>query len=424
MMQAVRFLPFVASLLFGLYIAPQAIAVFAQSADEQKTGQSQFGHSVANTGRKKKKREKKEIQKLIASAPSMVTEDTDVIRVDTMLVINDVLVVNKYGEAVEGLTKNDFRIFEDESPQEISIFTRGSESSSIPRSIVLVIDHSSSQLAYLKNSIEAAKVLVRKLPANDRMAIVTDDIEMLASFTTDKDLLTRKLDELLEQTFENKVGKSKQYSALMAVLNEMFRGDDLRPIVIFQTDGDELMGLKRENSVPGAASFRFEDIVNAAEAGGVTIYSVIPSLSFVGLSGDVKRERAKADLQDGGKLLYQIRQMNYIIPKKGYSDRFLELWAEARARDEAAVAEIAKSTGGWHENLESPDQADEVYDRILEGINTRYMIGYYPTNAARDGRPRKITVRINNDPGYEIWGKKKYIAPLGYNPSQFQEKDP
>ena len=104
--------------------------------------------------------------------------------------------------------------------------------------------------------------------------------------------------------------------------------------------------------------------------------------------------------------------------------RALEAQTPRPSLDSNAVAEIAKSTGGWHENLESPDQADEVYDRILEGINTRYMIGYYPTNAARDGRPRKITVRINNDPGYEIWGKKKYIAPLGYNPSQFQEKDP
>jgi hypothetical protein len=35
-------------------------------------------------------------------------------------------------------------------------------------------------------------------------------------------------------------GRSSQFSALMATVREMFTEEDIRPVVIFQTDGDEL----------------------------------------------------------------------------------------------------------------------------------------------------------------------------------------
>ena len=120
----------------------------------------------------------------------------------------------------------------------------------MPRTIVLIIDYSGSQLAYLKNSVAAAKVLVDKLGPRDRMAIVTDDVEMLIDFTGDKKKLKDELDELLDRTtlktrgvFRRgktlRVGRSMQYSALMATLNEAFDEEDVRPVIIFQTDGDE-----------------------------------------------------------------------------------------------------------------------------------------------------------------------------------------
>lgn len=424
-MRTISYLLCAASLTIGLCLAPQSIAVFAQSQGNGSAVQKNFGHSLEDFEKKKKQKRKNErLQPGREFTPAAISGDLDVIRVDTTLVVNDVLVVDREGHSVEGLNSKDFAVFEDGVEQSISIFSKGSESSAIPRSIVLVIDHSSSQLPYLKNSIDAAKVLVRSLPNTDRMAIVTDDVEMRIDFTTDRELLARKLDELLEETYEGKIGKSKQYSALLATLNEAFRGDELRPIVIFQTDGDELMGLKNDASIPGATTYRFSDIVTAAEDAGVTVYSVIPSMSFMGLSGDVKKERARRDLIDGGRLLYQIRNLRYPVNRKGFTDKFLELWADARARDESAVAEIARATGGWHGNLETPDQAAEVYAKILKGINQRYMIGYYPENQERDGKLRKITVRINNDPGYAIWGKKRYIAPLDRNIVQSPESEP
>jgi hypothetical protein len=98
---------------------------------------------------------------------------------------------------------------------------------------VLVIDYSGSQFPYIKNSVDAAAVLVDKLGPRDRMAIVTDDVEMLVDFTNDKRELKKKLNTLLEKSKGNdgflgvggtrqQFGKSAQYSALMATLKEAF----------------------------------------------------------------------------------------------------------------------------------------------------------------------------------------------------------
>lgn len=47
---------------------------------------------------------------------------------------------------------------------------------------------------------------------------------------------------------------------------------------------------------------------------------------------------------------------------------------------------------------------------ILTDIDRRYVIGYYPTNRARDGKRRKVQIEIRNHPEYVVWGQKTYFA--------------
>ena len=102
------------------------------------------------------------------------TED-DVIRIDTLLVAADLLVLDKQGNPVRGLAANDFSITEDGVPQQVGHFLLG-DTNGISRSIVLIIDYSGSQFPYINNSVAAAKVLVDQLKPADQMAIVTDDV--------------------------------------------------------------------------------------------------------------------------------------------------------------------------------------------------------------------------------------------------------
>ena len=79
-----------------------------------------------------------------------------------------------------------------------------------------------------------------------------------------------------------------------------------------------------------------------------------------------------------------------------------------------AAAHGAGSSGEVYRRMdrifEQPSQADEIYTRILTDIDRRYVIGYYPTNRARDGKRRKVQIEIRNHPEYVVWGQKTYFA--------------
>jgi VWFA-related protein len=343
-------------------------------------------------------------------------EDEDVVKVNTDLVVSDVLVVNQQGYPVRGLRQEDFIVKEDSQPQEISSFSIGS-SDAVPRSIVLIIDYSNSQLPYVITSVEAAKTLVDKLNPRDRMALVTDDVKLLVDFTSDKQLLKAELDGLKKRAMSGWLGRSKQYDALMATLNELFSGDEERAIIIFQTDGDQLEALgaaappELRPYVP-AKKFSFEDLLTAAERARVTIYSIIPGVRFAGLSGLELLDHARRDWENRLKANAQLHPGAKLPePTMTPPDEVLQRNAEHWTRLHLGVVGVAKITGGWAQYLEQPEQAEQLYAQILNDINQRYVMAYYPTNRKRDGMRRKVSIEIRGHPEYVIVGRKSYFAP-------------
>src|SRR6185369_16397667 len=81
--------------------------------------------------------------------------------------------------------------------------------------------------------------------------------------------------------------------------------EDLRPIIIFQTDGDEIPMLKGpdynnlvkpylgypKNHIK-ERTFSFDDVQVALERSHVTLYNVIPGIRFVGLTGQALEDAA------------------------------------------------------------------------------------------------------------------------------------
>ncbi|HEX7314113.1 MAG TPA: VWA domain-containing protein [Pyrinomonadaceae bacterium] len=363
-------------------------------------------------------------------------DDDEVVRVETALVVCDVLVLDAKGRAVRGLKREDFLITEDGRPQEVGTFAPG-DSANVPRSIVLVIDYSGSMLPFIENSVEAAKTLVDKMAPRDRMALVTDDVELLADFTRDKAVLKAKLEGLKRKATSKggspftRFGRSRQYSALMATLREMFDEEDTRPIVIFQTDGDELASL-RDSSVPifeppkpprlsdeewqairaGAwanrRQFSLADVLRTAEASRATVYTVIPGVRLIGLAPGEEPEKAKA-------LRAALEKSMRPSGIKG-ADEFRKVSIEYTLRhtppQQLALFGLSKLTGGWTDFIEEPAQAADVYARILSDINQRYVVGFYPTNKERDGKQRRrVQIEVSGHPEYTVWGRKSYYAP-------------
>ena len=77
-----------------------------------------------------------------------------------------------------------------------------------------------------------------------------------------------------------------------------------------------------------------------------------------------------------------------------------------------ALSAVAPRSGGWTEFLETPDQAEGIYNRILADINHRYIVGYYPTNKTHDGARRKIKFEVKGHPEYYVLGRTSYYAPV------------
>ncbi|MFN7999837.1 MAG: VWA domain-containing protein [Acidobacteriota bacterium] len=197
--------------------------------------------------------------------------------------------------SLTGFKQTDFIVNEDSQP-EIAAFSTG-DGLSVPRSFVLIIDYSGSQLPYLRTSIEAAKTLVDKLAPKDRMAIVTDDVELVVEFTQDREKLKLALDSLKQRALSSRsLGQSAQLSALLATLRELVKEEE-RPIILFQTDGDELYRLhpiKEDSSRPGqrVREYSFEDVYQALAHSRTTLYTIIPGIQLLGVSAEEQMKRA------------------------------------------------------------------------------------------------------------------------------------
>jgi VWFA-related protein len=385
------------------------------------------------------------------------SDDDDVIKIETSLVVSELLVLDKQRRPVQGLKQSDFVITEEGTPQQVGHFLLG-DNRSLPRSIVLIIDYSGSQFPYIQNSVAAAGVLIDKLGPLDLMAIVTDDVEVLADFTNNKRELKKKLNTLLEKSrggndgflgiggTRRQFGKSAQYSALMATLKEAFDEEDQRPIIIFQTDGDEAEYLRNSIIVPtlppdlppelvakvqneieqkrqlqrsSMTEFSLEDVYGTVEKSRATIYTVVPGAKLIGLTPEQQLATLMAEDE---------RAINEMLPtlskkareafierqearKKVAPIQVLRMRAEESAKLQEALAAVAPLSGGWTEFLEQPAQAQGIYSRILSDISQRYIVGYYPTNKERDGKRRRISFEVKGHPEYTVLGRRSYYAP-------------
>lgn len=374
----------------------------AQSDTQERPGPRDFGSSLKRLKWDPEKGTAVETRKPGDRPRSQ--SDGDVVRVETNLVICDVQVRDRSGHIVEGLTQNDFQVTEDALPQHIEHFSLGNDQR-VGRSIVLLIDYSGSQSPYIKSSVAAAKILVDQLGPKDIMAIVTDDVALLVEFTRDKTRLKQALDSLVKKSAARDYGRSSQFSALMATVREMFTEADIRPVVIFQTDGDELFSLQPSNppifSIPDAylppgttkiapSSFSLRDIYQAIEKSRALVYTVIPGIRVIGPASENAREWSISPASASGK---HVRV------------------SLTETRSWFQLAASGAAIGGWTSYLETPRQAPEIYRSILADINTRYVIGYYPTNKAHDGSQRKVVVEVRGHPEYSISGRRSYIAP-------------
>src|SRR2546423_1476703 len=227
------------AVILGLGLA--ALPASAAKPDEQKTTRTMFGSSLKRLKwHKTKQAAVEEPVKADGKKPKENTDADAAINLKTLLVTFDVLVTDaSHAHVIEGLGKDDFVVSEDDQPQFVATFARGDDTI-VPRSIILLLDWSGSQKPFIETSIAAAKVLINQLNPDDEMAIVTDDIDLVCDYTRDKAKLMAALEKIDKRAHDPSLhSRSWQFSALYAALRELISEVQRRPIIIFQTDGDQ-----------------------------------------------------------------------------------------------------------------------------------------------------------------------------------------
>ena len=125
-----------------------------------------------------------------------ISEDTDVIKIETELVNINVRVVDRLSRPIGNLKRGEFKIYEDNVLQEIDFFSQ----SEVPTNYSMVIDNSGSLRSQIEKVIEASKILIGSNRPSDETSVIRfvgrDKIEILQDFTPNKDDLEYALENL------------------------------------------------------------------------------------------------------------------------------------------------------------------------------------------------------------------------------------
>ncbi|HZM86902.1 MAG TPA: VWA domain-containing protein [Blastocatellia bacterium] len=386
-------------LLIFLLVTSSAAPQSVEQPSSAKQQRKNFGSSLKTLKWDPKKRRAVEVDGKERKGGADVQSD-DALRLETLLVTFDVAVTNGLSsQPVGGLTKEDFIVFDNGRQQPISFFAPGSDANK-PRSIILIIDYSSSINAYFDTSIKAAQRLVEQLSPTDTISVISDDVKLLSGPTTDKKQIIKALEHLNWKFRDHERGQSKQFSALFAAIRELVDDRNRRTIVIFQSDGDEAGRLKNTpltGIFGGSPEFGFPEIVTAAEKAGITIYGVIPGECILDLPYSEVHKIAQ-------RTMARARGVDRTTPTE-------EAWISLISAGQSATEHIVGMTGGQKWYLTEPQQADRIYAEILADINQRYLIGYYPTVSGYEGQRREVQIGVLGHPEYKMRGRLGYYMP-------------
>ena len=160
--------------------------------------------------------------------PETVEED-DVIEIETNYVTLPVTVLDRQGRFISGLSKNDFKIYEDGVEQKVEVF----DSVEKPFTVVLLIDTSPSTKYKIDEIHNAAITFVRQLRRQDRVMVVAfnQNYRVLTYPTSDQ---YRLQSAIRRASFG---GGTSLYDAVSRTIDNELRQIDGRKAVVLFTDG-------------------------------------------------------------------------------------------------------------------------------------------------------------------------------------------
>jgi VWFA-related protein len=283
--------------------------------------------------------------------------DVNVLQVPLMVSVTD----NK-GKLITNLTRNDFKIYEDDKLQTIGSFSRDAD---LPLSIALLVDSSGSIIEHVKFEQAAAtdfffNTIKRK---KDRAIVIAFDSTVNVLSDETKDGFSDEPERLADAVRRIKAGGGTAvFDAIyLAVQKKLaLEEGDRRKLIILITDGDDT-----------ASRLSMTEAVEMAQRHDTAIYTIS-------------------------------------------TNRTSDTKSNSKVKGDDILKQIVDETGGKAYFPLKLDDLAADFQKIGEELRSQYVISYAPINQILDGTYRKIRVEMT-DKKYKVRTRPGYWATKGAN---------
>jgi Ca-activated chloride channel homolog len=318
------------------------------------------------------------------------------IRVRTRAVSVTCVVSTTDGTAVQGLRREDFRVYEDGLVQKISYF----DASTQPASVALILDASPSVLPDANEMRDAADALIDALAPLDRAAVVdfSGHTYLQLPFSNVREEIRRAVDRVNIRELFTDTGGSNIYEAVYLTARRLFHGRTGRKAIVLLTDGqDSGLGLTLDPASmapqPGEPADRltFDDVARLLAAEDIQIFAVSTENRPKVMTPAWLDAHHTATLATPGVRLLGIPAYTLYL------------------------AELVRRAGGQLYFLNESASVADTFRKIAEKIRAEYTLGFYPEEGAAtpDDHPgwHPLSVEVPDDPGVRVGHRAAYYVP-------------
>jgi Ca-activated chloride channel family protein len=295
-------------------------------------------------------------QEKSADKPEKQTPQT--LKIDVDLVLVNATVTDGLNRYVSGLEGPHFQVWEDKVEQKIEYFS----AEDVPISIGIIFDVSGSMKDKIRTAQLAAGTFLKTGNPEDEYFLVefANRPEVASDFTTDISKLQSKL------IMTPAKGMTAMYDSVYLGLEKLKEGTNPKKALLLITDGED-----------NRSRYTFQNVKEFVKEQDVQIYSI-------GIVDDWNSQ----------------------------------LGAGKTGR--AMIEELADLTGGGAFFPDSVYELEDICTKIAVELKNQYVIGYHTTNGAKDGKWRKLRVKVNPPKGIQrlnVRAKQGYYAPAADSPA-------
>ena len=292
-------------------------------------------------------------------------EDSEIIKVETNLVMLPVSVLDRDGRFISNLEQQDFQIFDNGVQQKIEYF----QSVESPFTIILLIDVSPSTQYHIDEIQDAAIGFINQLRPEDKVMVVSFDenVHVLSPITNDR----KVLEEAIYQTDFG--GGTSLFEAVDFVINRELKQIEGRKAVVLFTDGVDTTSYRAS----------YQTTVHDAQETDALIYPIRYDTYRPPQPQQTQQEQQQQGVGGSSRTSVTIGGRNVLL---GPASR------EEHEAGKRYLEELARNSGG--RTVEALNNLSGAFSNIANELRRQYSIGYYPEKIGQKGERRQIRVRV------------------------------